>query len=112
VNVTVVVQVAPAASVDPQGVVLGNVVDPLIPMLPMPAASSLLLVIVTVWLGLLPSATFPKARLVGETVRPSVVPFGVPVPVKATVCDPVGRVKVSEPVRVPVAVGVKVTLMV
>jgi hypothetical protein len=104
--------VAPAASVEPQVVVLVNVFDPLIAMLAMPTATPSLFVTVTVWLELSPSATPPNARLVGETVRPSVVPFGVPVPVNATVCEPVGRVKVSEPVRVPVALGVKVTLAV
>src|SRR5271157_4354543 len=81
-------------------------------MLPRPTTTLLVLVSVTYMLGLSPGATNPKARLAGETVRPSVVPFGVPVPVNATVWVPVGRVKVSVPVRVPVAVGAKVTLMV
>lgn len=112
VNVTVIVQVAAAASVEPQVVAFVNVVDPVIPMLEMPTATPSLFVTVTVWLGLSVSATYPKARLVGETVRPSVVPLGVPVPLNSTVCTPLGRVKVSEPVRVPVAVGAKVTLMV
>ena len=112
VNVTVIVQVLPAASVDPQVVLLVNVIDPLIPMLPIPTVTPSLLVTVTIWLGLSPGETSPKARLDGETARPSVVPFDVPVPLNPIVCGPLGSVKVSEPDRIPVAMGVKVTLIV
>ena len=55
----------------------------------------------------------PKVRLVGESVTAGV--FGaVPVPVKLTTCGlpPALSLIVMEPVRVPVAVGVKVTFIV
>ena len=69
---------------------------------------------VTVWGALVaPTAWLPKARLAVDkfTTGPAA---DVPVPVRLTVCGVFAAlsVKVIVPVRVPVAVGVNVTLIV
>ena len=77
-----------------------------------PTTTPLVLVTVTEALWVSFNTCCPKATEVGDTVNPSEVPVGVPIPSSATVCVPVERLKVSEPAWVPVAVGVNVTLTV
>jgi hypothetical protein len=61
--------------------------------------------------AVVPTRCEPKARLVGESVIPTV---DVPVPVRGSVCGlPVAlSVIVTAPVRVPAAAGEKVTVIV
>src|SRR6266852_1451084 len=72
-----------------------------------------LLLRVTVWAVLLvPTSWLAKVRLAGERLTAG-AEEAVPVPVRLTVCGlPLASsLMVMLPVRVPVAVGVKVTLM-
>ena len=55
----------------------------------------------------LPTPMLAKLKLAGVSDT-----FKVPVPVKLTVCVPTASMMVTVPVRVPTAVGVKVTLIV
>src|SRR5437867_2539990 len=64
---------------------------------------------VTVWTALaLPTVTFPKLKLVAESVR-----FTIPVPLSAAVCGlpDASSETLSVPAREPMAAGVNVTLM-
>jgi len=84
---------------------------PVIATLVMVNAAVPLLVRVTVWAELVvPRDWLPNATLVGERLTAG----AVPVPERLTVCGLLGAlsVKESEAVRLPVAVGVKVTLTV
>src|SRR5437870_10009620 len=69
---------------------------------------------VTAWVPLLvPTSWLAKVRLAGERLTAGAV-AAVPVPVRLTVCglSLASSVMVMAPVRVPVAMGVKVTLIV
>jgi len=82
-------------------------------MLVMLSAPFPLFVTVTVCAGLVvPTTTFPKLRLVGETVITGAVPD--PVPARGTVCGlpPPLSVTLTEAERAPSASGVKVAVIV
>jgi len=112
VNVTLIAQFAPAATDAPH--VLVSPYCALATMLVMLSAAVPEFVSVTLCAALgVPTAWLPKSRLAGEKLATG--PFaGVPVPVRLTVCGLFAAlsVKVIDPVRVPVAVGVNVTLIV
>jgi hypothetical protein len=114
VNDITMVHVPPAASEEPQ--VLFSVksagLAPVRAILEMLNAMLPVLSKVTASDELVISAgSFPKARLEGETV--AVVPVLVPVPERLTLCGlPVAlSVRVTAALRVPLAVGLKVTLI-
>jgi hypothetical protein len=111
VKVTEIVQLPPAATLDPQLLVSAKSPDAVIEVTDRAAVPEL--VSVTVWAALvMPSACGANVRLVGESVTVGAVTAETaPVPLKATVCgEPLAlSVIVTAPVRVPAAVGVKVT---
>src|SRR5437660_901588 len=117
VKVTLMVQEAPAASaLQLLGDLLVWAKSPaLVPvraMLLMVRAALPLLVSVTAWAALVVlTCWLPKLRLVGLKLTPGAL---VPLPLKATVCGlPLAlSVILTLALRVPVAVGVNVTLMV
>ena len=104
-KVTLIVQDPPAATLVPQVFVWEKVVEPAIVMLLMLSAvlPALLSVVVSVVVEPL-----PKLRLVGLNSTT------VPVPVRLTVCGLPAALSVIDnvPVRGPLCVGLKVTLMV
>jgi hypothetical protein len=113
VKVTLIVQLAPVATLDPQllacakspGFVPATAIEEIV------RATLPLLVSVTGCEALgVPTAWLLKVKLLAETPATG----AVPVPVRLTVCGlPLAlSVIVRVPVRVPVAVGVKVTLIV
>lgn len=59
-----------------------------------------------------PTGTLPKLKVLGEREAAAGVAVDVPVPDRPTLCEPPAAlsVTVSVPLRVPVAVGVNVTL--
>ena len=107
-KVTVIVQDPPAATLVPQVFVWEKAVEPVIVMLLM--LSVVLPVLLSVVVSVLELALFtlPKPRLVGLNSTT------VPVPVRLTVCGLPAALSVIDnvPVRVPLCVGLKVTLMV
>ena len=112
VNVTLIVQLAPAASELPQVLVWAKALAlaPVIATLVMLNVAVPLFVRVTVEAALLvPTAWLLKETLVGERLTAG----AVPVPERLTVCGlPLAlSVMLTEAARLPVAVGVKVTLM-
>ena len=112
VKVTLMEQLAPAATEAPQVLVWPYCV--LATMLVIFSALPPMLLNVTVCAALgVPTAWLPKARLEGEKFATG-PDAGMPVPVRLITCEPPEAlsVRVIAPVRVPVAVGVKVTLMV
>jgi len=114
VNITPIVQVAPAASELPQVVTSAKSPElvPAIASPEMPKEVLLLLLTVIVWSALeVATGWLPKERLAGE--RP--IPAGAaPVPERATLWGlPLAlSLTLTDAVRVPLAVGVKVTLIV
>jgi hypothetical protein len=109
VKVTSIVQLAPAATLAPHVLVCAK--SPLIPMLPIVSAVlAVLLRLIACAPLLVPTNWFPNDRGLGDRVTVD----ATPVPVKATVCGlPLAlSFMVSVPLLVPVAVGVKVTLIV
>lgn len=114
VKVTEIVQLPPSARLAPQLCVSAKSPDAVIEVITRAAVPES--VSVTVWAALVvPSICEAKERLVGESVTAGAATTGgVPVPLKATVCgEPLAlSVIVSAPVRLPAAVGVKVTEMV
>jgi hypothetical protein len=113
VKVTLIVQMAPAATLDPQLLVWAKslALVPETAMLVTLKAALPELVRVIVWAVLVaPTDWFPKARLVGETLATR----AVPVPERLTFWGlPVAlSVMVSEAARLPLAEGLKVTLIV
>jgi hypothetical protein len=111
-KLTLIRQFFPAFSELPQVLVSEKL--PLAAML-MPVSVALpLLVRVTALVPLVvPTRWFPKLKLVGERLTAGAVDEEVPVPVKVMTwgLPPALSVMVMEPLRVPVVVGVKVTLM-
>ena len=107
-KVAVIVQDPPAATLVPQVFVWEKVVEPVIVMLLMPSAVLPVLLSVAVIVLESPLFTLPKRRLVGLNSTT------VPVPVRLTVCGLPAALSVIDnvPVRVPLCVGLKVTLMV
>ncbi len=112
VNVTLTEQLAPGATLAPQVLVCAKslLLVPVVAMLVMVSAASPAfervkdlgaLEVLTCW--------FPNERLVGERLTAG----AVPVPVRLTICGlPLASsVTVIAPLLVPVAVGVKVTLI-
>ena len=111
INVTLMVQLAPAATELPQLLVWAK--SPLALMAVILRAALPELLSVTVCGALVvPCAWLPKVRLTGE--RPATGPLADPVPVRLTVCGLLAApsVMVRAPVLVPPAVGVKVTVTV
>jgi hypothetical protein len=112
VKVTLIVQVAPAATLDPQLFVCAKF--PVVVVLATASATFPVLDSVTACALLVEfSSRAAKVRAVGETLATG----EVPVPVRLTVWVLPGTplllsVMVGVPLRGPVAVGVKVTLMV
>jgi hypothetical protein len=107
VNVTLMAQLAPAARVGPQVFVSAKSPLATIDVMSNTAAPVFVsvtncgaLVVVTVWV--------PKARVGGKRVTAGA---GAPVPLSGIVCGlpEALSVMVTDPYRVPVAVGVKVT---
>jgi hypothetical protein len=102
------VQDPPAATLVPQVFVWEKAVEPVIAMLLI--LSVVLLMLLSVVVSVLKAALFtlPKFRLVGLNSTT------VPVPVRFTVCGLPAALSVIDnvPVRVPLCVGLKVTLMV
>jgi hypothetical protein len=115
VKVTLIVQVPPAATLDPQELLWAKSPE-LVPVTAMPEIVRLALPVlerVTAWAALLvPTAWLANVRLLGEKL--TVAEVATPVPVRATLWEPVPAlsVTVTEALREPEAVGVKVTLMV
>jgi hypothetical protein len=112
VNVTLMAQIAPAATLDPQVLVWAKspLLAPVIVMLLMVSAAVPVLVRVSVSAALfVPTVWLPKAIELLERLTAGVVP----VPVSATVCGLFDAlsVMVTVPETDPVAVGVKVTGM-
>jgi hypothetical protein len=107
VKVTTIWQLAPGAS-DP-GQLLVWEKSPVVVMPLMTSGLPPVLVRVTVWVAPVPRGWLGKERL--ATDKPAVGVGDVPVPVKKIVCGLVEAlsVMVIDPVRVPAAVGVKVT---
>lgn len=108
VKVTLMVQLAAAARVAPQVVVLAK--SPLMPMLAMFSVAPPLLVRVTVCAALvLPTFCEVKVSVVGLGDTPG----AKPVPLRAADCTTTPLLTtVTSPVRAPLAVGVKLTLTV
>ncbi len=105
VNVTLIVQLARAASEVPQ--LLVGAKSPVATILEIATAPSPVLVNVAVWGALVvPTRCALKVRLAGESATLG----AAPVPVNAMLCGlvPALSVRVTAPVRVPSAVGVKV----
>ena len=110
VKVTEIVQVAFLAKLVPQVSVSAK--SPLALMLVNISVALPTLVTVTLCLLLVaPTNWFPKGKAVAERLMAG--PNGVPVPVRLTDCglSPALSMTTREPTRVPVAVGVNVTLM-
>lgn len=111
VKVTLIVQLAPAAKVEPQVVVRAKS-PAFVPVKEVTIEVRLvvpMLLRVTTWAELVVPATWlPKVRLPGARVTP------VPVPVRATVCGLPEALSVmeSEAVREPIALGLNVMLKV
>ncbi len=108
-NVTLTVQLVPAASELPQLFDWAKSPDAAIEV--MLNAALPVLLSVTLWaLLLVPTFWVPKLSDVGLTLAAG----AVPVPLNETLCGlpAASSVIVTEPMRVPVAVGVKLTLMV
>jgi len=111
VKVTLIVQLAPAAKVEPQVVVRAKS-PAFVPVKEVTIEARLvvpMLLRVTTWAELVVPATWlPKVRLPGARVTP------VPVPVRATVCGLPEALSVmeSEAVREPIALGLNVMLKV
>jgi hypothetical protein len=108
VKVTLIEQFAPAASVVPQVFVWAKF--PVLVIAEIVSGALPVFESVVVWAGLvLPTNCPPNAKLAGESVALG----AVPVPVRNTPCWPPDALSVTmtEPDRVPVAVGVKVTLI-
>ncbi len=108
---TLVVQLAPAGSVVPHPkVAMANGADA---PAPVTVIAELVPLVRTTFSGVLvvPTACEPKFTVVGETLTPPVVAVA-PVPDSGTVCVPAESFTFSEPVRVPLALGVKFTEMV
>jgi hypothetical protein len=110
-NVTVMVQVAPAARLVPHVVFLVNEGSPAMATEPRPTAAPPVFETVTLLLGLSP--------IVPENVSVEVDRLNAPgelltllVPLRETFCAPLERLIVSVPVRVPAAVGENVTVIV
>ena len=111
-NVTLMVQLAPAAKVVPQVVVSAKseafvpaIETPLMVMVPLPVFRSVtVLALLVTFTGWIPNGTVVGVRLATGLV---------PVPVKLTCCGLVGSESAIRRVAVllPLAVGVKVTLM-
>lgn len=108
VNVMLILQLLAAASVDPQ-VVDETAKSPVVEIVMPVRATDCLLAKVNVLAALVvPTVCDGKVKLVGVNVA-----WAVPVPVSGTVCGLLFALSVIviAPVRVPVAVGVKVTLI-
>jgi hypothetical protein len=111
VNVTEIVQLAPAATLDPQVLVSTKSPDAAIEVSVKAACPELVNITISAAL-VVPFVCGAKVRLVGESVTAELpVTEAAPVPLNATVCgEPAAlSVIVSVPVRVPVAAGVNVT---
>jgi hypothetical protein len=110
-KLTLIVQEPPAATLPPQ-----LLVWPKLALAAMPVMASAALPVLLRVTGcdplVVPKFWLPNVRLPGET--PATEAVATPVPVKLTVCElPLAlSVIVKVPVRVPAAVGVKVTLIV
>jgi hypothetical protein len=114
VKVTEMAHVAPVATLLPHVCVSAKSPDVLMDVMESAAVPEFVSVMVCATL-VEPSVCEAKVRLVGESVTAGAATAGgVPVPLKATVCgeSPALSVIVSVPVRLPAAVGVKVTEMV
>jgi hypothetical protein len=115
VNVTLMVQFAPAATLVPQVFVSENSLESVVMLMPLPANVSVpvpeLVNVTTCGVPDWPTTAVGNVKLVGERVTAG---LPAPVPVKLTACGLVGALSVmlTEEVRVPVAAGVKVTLIV
>src|SRR5580658_1560314 len=112
VKVTLMVQLAPAARELPQVLVWAKapLLVPVMAILVMLTAVLPVLLNVTVWaVVVVPTFSLPKLRLVAERFRPG----AVPVPLRVTDCGlPAAlSVMVTLAVWLPLAAGVKVTLM-
>jgi hypothetical protein len=110
-NVMLIVQLALAASVVPHVLVCKK--SPLIAMLVMLRVAVPVFLRVTLWAALVvPTAWLVKVRLVADKLTAGAL-AAVPVPVRLIVCGlpDALSVMVTVPVRVPVAVGLKVTLI-
>src|SRR2546422_809066 len=108
-KVTLMVQLAPAATLLPQ--LLAWAKSPLAAMLAMFNTAVPLLVSVDVWDGLVvPMSRLPKIRLVLDKVMTGA---RIPTPVRDTTWGLPGALSVTaiDPSRVPTAVGVKATVM-
>jgi hypothetical protein len=111
VKVTLIVQLAPAATLEPQLFVWANGAAAL--MLVMVSAEPPVLRSVTACAALVPPTVWlGKVKEIGE--RLAVAAAAAPVPVRLTVWGVLDALSliVSVPVRLPAAVGLKVTLMV
>jgi hypothetical protein len=116
VKVTLILQLAPAATLDPHVLVCAKSLAfvPVTAMLVMVRVALPLLVRVTAWAVLVvPTAWLENARLPVDRVTAGAGEL-VPVPDKPTACGlPLAlSVTLSEALRLPVAEGVKVTLIV
>lgn len=108
VNVTLMVQLAPAAKVLPQALVC--VKSPLAVMADIVSGPSPLFVRVTIWALLLePTSWLENVRLAGDQDAVGVVPFPESVAEGAALVKSPDTVRT--PLRVPCAVGAKVTVM-
>src|SRR5215472_3001219 len=108
-KVTLMVQLAPAASVAPQELVCAKSPEAVIPL--MVRGPSPVLVKVTTWALLaLPTNWFAKLRLAGDQAATGVVPVPVRLAEGAVLVKSPDTV--MEPLRLPCAVGAKDTLMV
>jgi hypothetical protein len=105
---TLVVQLAPAASVVPHP--NDEIANCALTPAPVTLIAELVPFVSTTLCAelVVPTAWVPKFRLVGETVTAPVVVLP-PVPVSKVDCVPAESVTTSVEVRVPVAVGVNVT---
>jgi hypothetical protein len=109
VKLTLMVQLVAAASVVPQLFVCAK--SPVIVIAEIVSGAVPVFDSVALWAGLVvPITWLPKLRLAGESIAIG----AVPVPASDTLCGlpEALSVTVTEPVRVPTAVGVKVTLIV
>src|SRR2546421_4983123 len=114
-NFTWTAQRAPAASEDPQVPEPAKAKSPLIVRLLIVSVAFPVLLSVTACAALaVPTVWFPNVKEVGERLTTGAVLVEPPVPVSGIVCGVFGALSLSvtAPVRVPVAAGVKFTLIV
>jgi hypothetical protein len=107
VKVTLIVQLVPTTKELPQLLVAAN--GPVVCMLLMVTGPPPVLLRLTVFAALVvPTFCLPKLRLVVDRLTVSVAP---PMPDRESVCEPALSKTVIVPVRVPVAVGAKSTVI-